>query len=479
MVRVSSGWPGQGRRGLATAVLAAVFAASGCTGGREPAGAGPTPDFQPGAAGIGDPYFPSYGNGGYDVAGYDLKIKYDPSTQRLDGTATITATATADLSRFNLDLAGLTVSAVTVNGGSATHTREDNELVITPTAGLATGAEFVVEVGYGGEPEPLTSPDLGDGGFLRTADGAIALGQPESASTWFPVNDHPLDKATLDIAITVPDGLSALSNGVPGPTSTADGWTTWTWSEQTPMASYLTTMVIGDYRVSTSTHDGKPMVIAIASALPARGPAERALARTGEIADYLAGLFGTYPVDAYGGIVVTDERIRYALETQSRPVYSDVFFGSGPETWVVVHEVAHQWFGNSVSIHHWRDVWLNEGFASYAEWLWAEHDGGTSVQESFEREYAETDWSQPAGDPGRSALFSRAVYKRGAMAVHALRRTIGDDAFFRLLPTWTAQRRNGNATTEQFIAVAERVSGQPLRPLFDSWLYGDTAPPKP
>jgi aminopeptidase N len=462
---------------LLAAALAAVLATGGCTGHPTAHFAGP--DFQPGASGIGDPYFPTYGNGGYDVANYGLKVRYEPSTKRLTGDATIRATATANLSRFNLDLAGLTVSSVKVNGAGAAYQRDGNELVITPARGLAKAGTFTVEVGYDGVPHPITSPDLGMGGFLDTQDGAIALGEPESASTWFPVNDHPLDKATYDIQITVPDGLTALSNGTPGGSETAGGWTTWKWSEHAPMASYLTTLVIGSYRVSTGTHAGKPLVTAVASTLPQGGGADASVARTGEIADFLATQFGPYPFDAYGGVVVDDDRIRYALETQSRPVYGPTFFSSGANLFVVAHELAHQWFGNSVSLRQWSDIWLNEGFATYAEWLWEEHDGGRPVQRNFETEYAATDWSKPAADPGRSAIFSRAVYKRGALAVHALRLTVGDEAFFRILKTWTAEKRNGNATTADLVTIAERVSGRSLRSLFDAWLSGTTPPAVP
>jgi aminopeptidase N len=179
-------------------------------------------------------------------------------------------------------------------------------------------------VDYGGEPQALRNETLGVGGWLRTGDGAFALGQPESASTWFPVNDHPADKATFRLAITVPDGVEALSNGVPGDRSSDAGWTTWTWTEGAPMASYLATVVIGQYRVTTTTHAGKPMVTGIPESLPADGPAARSIARTGEVADFLATRFGPYPFDAYGGIVVDDDRVGYALETQTRPVYGNV-----------------------------------------------------------------------------------------------------------------------------------------------------------
>ncbi|HEX5541232.1 MAG TPA: M1 family metallopeptidase [Micromonospora sp.] len=460
-----------GRLTVAAALVMAL-AVGACTAG-EPG------EFRPGAAGIGDPYFPTSGNGGYDVANYHLKVRFDPATDQLAGTATITATATQGLSRFNLDLAGLAVTSVTVDGTTARHRRNGDELEITPVQGLPKDRRFTVEVAYGGDPSPIDSPILGQNGFLDTRDGAVAVGQPESASTWFPVNDHPLDKATYDFEITVPEGVVALSNGVPGGASTTDGWTTWKWSERHPMASYLSTVVIGDYRVRTGTHNGKPLVTAVASSLPAGGAAEASIARTGEIADFLATRFGPYPFDAYGGIVVDDHRVRFALETQSRPVYGPVFFDRGPNTWVVAHELAHQWFGNSVSVRHWSDLWLNEGFATYAEWLWTEHDGGRSVRESFDMEYAGIDWSQPAVDPGPADMFGRAVYKRGALVVHALRLKVGDEAFFRILQAWTAEKRDGNATTDDFIEHAKRVSGERLRDFLRDWLSGTTPPPIP
>jgi aminopeptidase N len=481
-------------RPLVGVLAAAVLVASGCTGGSgdgggaDPAGAGGTGrrDFRAGAAGIGDPYFTTYGNGGYDVRNYLVKIKYEPATDSLTGDVTLSARATEDLSSFNLDLSGLTVRSVEVNGDEAEHERDGNELTLRPSAGLPAGGDFTVQVTYDGVPGTVASSDLSSGGFLHTIEGGFALGEPESASTWLPVNDHPLDKATYAFEITVPDGLSALANGAPGESSRAEGWTTWRWSEGAPMASYLATVVIGDYRVSTTSHAGKPVVTAVATSLPAGGPADRAMARTTEVADFLATQFGPYPFDAYGGIVLNDDRIGYALETQSRPVYSDDFFNSrgtrSDGTWVVAHELAHQWFGDSVSVRHWRDIWLNEGFASYAEWLWEEHTGGRPVQQAFEEEYADTPsdvWAVAPADPGRSGLFSRSVYRRGAMALQALRVTAGDDAFFRIVRTWAAEKRNGNADTSEFITMAERISGKSLRGLFDAWLYATDRPALP
>ena len=464
--------------------VAAVLATVACQGDDQPAATpSPSPSASPekptaGADGIGDPYFPTYGNGGYDVASYDLEVRYDPATDRLTGTATVTANATQALSSFNLDLVGLDVSKVTVDGAPATQTHTGGELVVTPAAPVGNGARFTTVVTYGGVPGAVGGAQLGTGGWMATADGAIALGQPESASSWYPVNDHPRDKATYDLAITVPKGLSVFSNGVPGGTTDDGSWTTWTFAEGKPMASYLTTVVIGKYRTETGTHNGKPLVTGVSESLQP-GVADVAMGRTGEIADFLETQFGPYPFDAYGGVVVNDPRIRYALETQSRPVYSKAFFDGPAADWVVAHELAHQWFGDSVSIANWRDIWLNEGFASYAEWLWEAHNGVTPVQRSFEREYERTDWALPAYDPGTQELFGNAVYKRGALAVHALRLEVGDDTFFSIVKGWTADKRDGNATTEEFRAYAQEKAGKDLGAFFDAWLTGTSRPPLP
>jgi aminopeptidase N len=463
--------------------LAVLTLLAGCSTGSETddprPGPSPAVSFAPGADGAGDPYFPKYGNGGYDVAGYDLDLRYDPKAGELDGTATITATATQDLSRFNLDLAHLTARTVQVDGAAATSSAEGNELTVTPAAGIASGTPFTVVIDYGGKPGQLENKTLGNGGWMRTADGGIALGQPESASTWFPVNDHPSDKATVKLAMTVPDGLEVLSNGVPGERRTTAGWTTWTWSESSPMASYLATVVIGQYRITTGEHNGLPMITAVPESYAADGPAARSLARTGEITDYLATQFGPYPFAANGGVVVDEEKIRYALETQSRPVYGNTFFTDGENLSVVAHELAHQWFGDSVALSRWQDIWLNEGFATYAEWIWAEHSGEDTAAELFETAYNTFNWAEIPGDPQPARLFGSAVYQRGGMTVYALRKTIGDKAFSTLVKSWTSTHKDGNVTTDEFIKAAETASGKDLKAFFQAWLYGTEKPPTP
>jgi aminopeptidase N len=437
--------------------------------------------FTHGAPGLGDRYFPRAGNGGYDVRNYRLELRYDPETDRLDAVATLDAVAVQALARFNLDFGPLDIAELTVNGRPARWNRaDDTELEVTPAVGVARSGALRITMRYSGKPG---DPGL-DHGFRRTADGAFVAGEPLSATDWFPSNDHPRDKATYDFAITVPDGLTAIANGVPAGSRTADGWVTWRWREGAPMATYLATVVIGRFRVTSGTAAGVPVVNAVAESLPPER-ADAAIEQSGPVVEYLATIFGPYPFDAIGGVVVDSPQLNFALETQTRPVYSPAFFNRGStldKTSVVVHELAHQWFGDSVSVYEWRDVWLNEGFATYAQWLWSEHEGRRRTQDIFDGGYqgaAADFWAKPPGDPGPKDLFNRVVYDRGAMTVHALRMTVGDDAFFRIVREWAASRRYGNGTTAQFVALAEQISGVDLDALFAAWLYGTVKPPVP
>jgi aminopeptidase N len=429
-------------------------------------------------AGIGDPYFPTFGNSGYDVERYDLALKYEPASKKLTGKATITARATALLSRFHLDFHGLQLGRVTIDGKAAEFSRDADELIIVPPVAIPARATFTTVVEYDGVPAPVSSPGLGATGFMSTRDGAFAIGEPQSATTWFPVNDHPRDKALYSMTLTVPQNLVAVSNGVLEGKAVDGGFTTWKWRVNSPMAPYLATLAIGDYRVTEGTHDGKPVITAIANSIP-RGAIDTDMARTAEICDFLASQFGGYPFDAYGGIVIDDDRVRFALETQTRPVYADSFWSRGSNTVVVAHELAHQWFGDSVSVDTWQHIWLNEGFATYAQWLWAEHAGLSTVQREFDVRYAETQsalWEVAPGAPGRDKIFSASVYQRGGMTLHALRKKVGDDKFFEILKTWAREQRDGLGTTEKFIALSERVSGQQLDDLFEAWLFKKTRP---
>lgn len=657
-------------------------------GSAVPAKAGPGAPPGPGDPGIGDPYFPGDGNGGYDVRHYDLNLRYSPATDRLAGVATIRARATQALSRFNLDLNGLRVAAVWVNGRAANWRHVDDELTIRPRWSLAKGSWFTVVVRYGGVPQVLDEPGLGQSGVFHTDDGALIVGQPHVADTWFPVNDHPADKASYRFRVTVPRGLEVVANGYLADVDRRRNTTTWTWVATDPMASYLATATIGQFRLTSrrvdgikywdaidptlfelpeprtgdqyaisggddsaykrlsrvftvpatggrlsfqvnrdtepewdfffvearpvgtdawttlpdvnghtqqstgfgcpgwlalhpflthyqtadgtescvptgtsgswhaasgvsggyeewtidlSAYAGQSVEVALAVASdnsvafngvyvddvvgpngqgstsfeadanpldgwsvtgpPAGSPgngsdwriatesagqsfgdrAAEALARQPEIIRFLSGVFGPYPFGQAGGIVDNDPDIGFALENQTRPIYAKSWFSQpGNNTSVVVHELAHQWTGDDLAIERWRHIWLNEGFASYAEWLWAEHEGEGTPQEIFDF-YASIPaddpfWALRIGDPGPERIFAGAVYDRGAMTLHALRTEIGDPDFFRLLRRWAASQSGGNVTTAEFQALAERVSGEDLDTFFAVWLFTPAKP---
>jgi aminopeptidase N len=465
--------------------LLVAFIATAVTlvGTSVPAQAAPTP----GGPGLGDAYYPDYGNSGYDVSHYDIRLRYTPATDKLTGTTTILATATQDLSRFDLDFV-LDTASVLVNNRPATFARQgDHELVVTPARALANGQAMTVVVQYSGVPSSKVA--AGFTAWVRTADGGLAVGEPEIAWWWYPSNDHPADKATFDVSVSVPDGVEAISNGVMPrqPVRETLGYTRWSWRSLKPQATYLTSLVIGQYNVTTdTTANGQPVYNAYSQLLPQdfADAARSSVERTAEITDWESTVFGPFPFEARGGVVTPPGSLGFALENQTRPNYSSAFFRSGSNPYVIVHENAHQWFGDSVSVSQWKNIWLNEGFASYAEWLWSEKQDEGTAQEIFDYLYAtypdnSTTWTVPPADPGVPELFGNAVYDRGAMTLHQLRLAVGDDDFFEILRTWVADHRYGNASTEQFTALAEKISGKDLDALFQAWLYTPSKPVLP
>ena len=651
-----------------------------------PAVAAP-PQFSPGADSAGDPYFPGDGNGGYDVEHYLLDVRYDPASDMLSGVATITARATQNLSSFNLDFDDpLTASSVTVNRRPAGVAHLGDELVVTPSGGIRKNTRFVAVIAYSGVPQTIED-FLGTSGFIHTEDGALVVGQPHVAATWFPANDHPSDRAAFTFRVTAPAGLEVVANGrLTGQTSAA-GWATWSWEAADPMATYLAGMAIGElevrsyrsgrvqywdaidpallapvaapngtkfavsqqasnsykrltheitvptegatlsFSVTRSTEEpwdfffveahtvgmddwttlpdlegnatqdtgfscpfwlslhpflehyqtppaGEPEefvpcdpsgttgewwaatgesdgaetwtidlgnyadstvevsltyasddVVQLAGVFvddvvvstgegstgfedatlggwsvpgaPAGSPGNEndwavgtlddvppssgdialgSFDRQPEIISVLEQSFGPYPFRQSGGIV-DEAEIFFALENQTRPIYAEVFFSdsfSGDN--VIAHELAHQWFGDSLTVSEWQHIWLNEGFATYAEWLWSEYDGLGTVQENFDFFYNlvppdDEFWQVQIGDPGPDLLFEIPVYWRGAMTLHQLRLTVGDAVFFEILRQWARTQAGDTVTTDEFIALAEQISGQDLDELFDTWLF--------
>jgi peptidase M1-like protein len=655
--------------------------------------------FSPGSAGIGDRYYPLDGNGGYNVRHYRLDVSYDPATDRLTGRATIEATAKQNLSRFNLDFVGLTVRSITVNGQNARWSRAGQELRITPKHRLRDGSRFTTVIRYRGVPATLE--EFGLSGFIHTDDGAIVIGEPHVASSWFPANDHPRDRATFDFRITVPSGLEAVANGRLVSKTTNNGRTTWRWSAPETMATYLAFMAIGQFDIRSYTQAGikywdgidsslmedrlAPITAAAGSqflysqigepaykrltrtvsvppgggtltfqvnrdtepgwdhlfveartaggtdwttlpdanghttqetgacpffyleinpviehyisftvddggtpgdpnddvftctptgttgawhaasgtgegwetwsiALPNTGATAKStevsityasdqsvqgrgvaidniivssgagttsfeadgnvldgwvapiagppgsadnpntwvvstfvegvpglgpnvlksLDRQPEIIAWEASLFGKYPFSTGGG-VVDNAPVFFALENQTRPTYSPFFFvDPAGNDFVVVHELSHQWFGDDLTLDLWKYMWLNEGFATYTEWMWSEHEGFETPAQIFDAfsmiPADDPFWELAIGDPGTAQLFDFPVYGRGAMTLQALRTEIGDATFFKLLKEWVRGQKGGTVTTREFIRLAEKLSGKDLDPLFKEWL---------
>ncbi|WP_353814473.1 M1 family metallopeptidase [Agromyces sp. SYSU T00266] len=489
---------------VATLALGAIGAAGAAAAPGKPSG----PRYTAGAEGVGDAYFPYAGNGGYDVLHYDLDFTYTPPAPdpapvegEFEGVATIDLVATQDLDRFNLDLRGMDVHALSIDGKPAAsvapplagtevegaafwHVQDDAarvwELTVQPRPKLKAGQQVQVVVEYGGT---TTRPRDIEGalyGWVTTRDGAMVVSEPEGSMTWYPVSDHQTDKATYSFEITVPEGKVAVANGIqPKPEETADGWTTWYWDAPDQQASYLTTASVGDFdlRDAYTSGSGVPIIDAVDTKLSTTRLAttNASLGRQAEMIDFFESKFGPYPFVAYGSIVDNDS-VSYALETQTRPVYS-----SSASEGTVAHEAAHQWFGNAVSPERWQDIWLNEGWATYATWMWNEEQGRNTAQTTYDNWYApartQAYWDLQIGDPGPLGLFAGQVYNRGAAALHALRVEVGDDAFFEGAQLWLQRYDDSAGTSEDFQEVYEEVSGEDLDEFFQIWLYDQQKPP--
>jgi aminopeptidase N len=464
------------------------------------------PGFAPGARSAGDPLLPQLGNGGYDVDHYDIALDYDPVANNFDSAATtITADATQNLSEFSLDLQGLNVTGVTVDGQPAAFSRTGTKLVVDPAGeGIPDGEEFVTVVSYQGAPQEITDPDGSKEGWIRnsgpTPDGGFVVNEPMGAQGWFPSNNYPTDKATFDFRITVPLLSTALGNGVlvgGVPPDNGDGTRTWHWRMSDPMATYLTTATVGNFVFSEETitettpdpdrsiPEHRAIDVTYAGTLPV---IQSELDHIEPMTNFLGGLYGAYPFDSTGAVVDSAPAVGYALEVQTKSHFATPLTPASRST--LLHEVAHQWFGNSVTLASWSDIWFNEGWAVWSEWFWSDETGedSTTPEEHFDTEYAgasESDWAiAPAvldGDPAN--LFANfPVYVRSAMTLQGYREIVGHAKFVQLARRLTTDYAYDNISTAEFIAVAKDVSGfacpglRRLDDYFQQWLYGETKP---
>lgn len=433
-----------------------------------------------GAATGGDPYLATSGNGGYGVDRYELDLRYRPVTNRLEGVATIHATSTQQLERFSLDLSRLRVGKVRIEGQrGARFTQTTHKLTITPGRVLAANEPFVVVVEYAGAPMPRPSR-WGTVGWEELADGVIVAAQPSGAPTWFPCNDLVSDKASYGIRFSTDPAYTVVCNGVLQEQRVVAGLRVWKFEQREPTATYLATVQIGRYATSAQEWDGVPGLLAYPKPIEARVFAD--FGRLGEMMALFRRLFGPYPFDGYT-IVVTPDVLEIPLEAQALAIFgSNHADGNGGSERLVAHELAHQWFGNSVGLAGWKHIWLNEGFACYSEWLWSEERGGMTADglaRQFRRDLSGRPLDITVGDPGPTLMFDDRVYKRGALTLHALRTTLGDEAFFALIAAWAENYRYSTATTDDFRALAATFTTKSLDRLFDSWLFSTRLPRLP
>jgi aminopeptidase N len=438
----------------------------------------PTPTDSPnqGSDSLGDPLYPTLGNGGYDAQQYSIELNVNVKKNFINGTCTLQALATGPLTSFGLDFHGLNVSAVTVNASPADFKRSGDKLIISPSTFIPSGSAFVTSVAYSGNPDPVNDPSSPGSpvGWFSDQSGIYVVSEVNGAMDWYPVNNEPTDKAAYTFKITVPKPYEAAANGLLK--SETDNGTTQTflWQEDAPMASYLATLEIGNYIIETQSG---PNGLPIRNYFPLNdiAQAENATKRTGEMIQYFSSLYGPYPFEAYG-IVVIPEKLGFAEENQTLSVFGIDML----DEITVAHELSHQWFGDSLSLKSWQDIWLNEGFATYSEALWTEHLHGKAAGEQYMRDLYDRAGSEGTpGKPSVANLFGDSVYDRGALVLYALRLKVGDDMFFKILHDYYMTYAGKNASSADFIAVAEKVSNQDLTGFFNDWLYSDTMPPWP
>jgi len=419
-----------------------------------------------------EPFFPRSGDSRYDVAHYDAHLTYMPATGRLRATDTIEATPLKPLTEFSLDFAHLHVSRVIVDGGPAAFSQTGSKLLITPPASLSTKVPFVVSIRYHGHPGAIFEPDSLSG-WLRTRDGAAAVGEAQGTRAWLPCNNALPDKASFDFYINVPASRKGVANGRLISVSRRGGRKTFHWRESQPMDAYLAVIDIGRGKLVRGEAAGVPIWTLVD---PTRVDKWKPrLAEVPEILRFETKLLGPYPFDAAGSIV---DRFGYgaAIESQTRPIYD-----LPPLRTFIVHELAHQWFGDSVGLRRWPDIWLNEGFATWVQWFYSEHHGGLSARQTFRRLMrrgpTSAIWNPPPARPGRPQnLFAFSIYIRGAMTLEALRIKVGTSTMLKILRDWAEEHRYGSASTAEFMALAEEVSGSPLRPFFNRWLFRSRKP---
>ena len=431
----------------------------------------------PGSFADNSSYVPGHGDESYRVRSYDIELVVKLAGNHVEGTARLVAVPrVASLERFALDLHHLKVGSVSVDGKAAKFTHRAGRLVVTPRKPLTSAASFTVTVKYSGNPRQVRGLD-GLAGWEELDDGLIVASQPHGAPSWFPCNDRPADKASYRFTITTDSDYAVVSNGSLVSTRRRSSRTTWVYDQPEPMAAYLATLQIGRY----DTVDVGGASVPIRLHFPPthrRAVTEGPMMRQAAMLATFEEAYGPYPFGRYD-VVITDDVLEIPLEAQTLSIFGHNYARPGWEhERLIAHELAHQWFGNSLTLEHWRDIWLHEGFACWSEWLWSERSGGTTAAAHARRHHrglALQPKDLVLADPTPQLMFDDRVYKRGGCTVQALREKVGDEAFFAVLREWTAVHRHGVVTTPMFIELVCRRTGLDAS-WFDPWLYERALP---
>ena len=437
---------------------------------------------------VADPLYPRFGNPDLDVLSYQLALGWTPTTRSLSGRATLRIRAVRAASTLTLDFAdSYRLDGVQVDGLTAPADQRDDDLRVT--AAVTADQVVTLVVAYHGRPESVPMPsgrgDFTEGlGLRAAADGeAWTMQEPYGGFTWYPVNDQPSDEAIYDIAVTVPTGWAAVANGALTSTQQDGSHVTYRWQSDAPVASYLATLAVGRYTKLTDTGPrGLPITYWLRTGRDeAFAPAVR---DTPELLAWLEERFGPYPFDS-AGVVLVDSAS--AMETQQMVTYGARLSratGSGPDLDLVreilLHEYAHQWFGNAVTPTDWTGLWLNEGLAMYAEWLWTVDQGWQTDADWVARARRVDANTRPeAGPPGhpKPDHFGESnVYLGPALMLHLIRQRVGDKAFFAMARDWVQTQKHEQVDRAAFIAFANRHTGVDLTNLISEWLDSPTTP---
>ena len=431
------------------------------------------PSLGPSLNSAGDSYYEELGNSGYDALHYDLDLKVALPENKLDARVAMLARSLRELDQFNLDFQGMEIEEIRVNSKPAKFVRKERELQIIPKTPIPAGQDFSVEVDYQGSPESQKSIASSYVVGWNYADGCVCFdSQPDGASNWFPVNDHPSDKASYSFRVEVPQGKTVAASGRLQNIEKGTETDTYTWASKDPMASYLATIQIGDYDRSEKV---LPNGVLLRDYYPndLKSETEYDFGRVPQMMEFFEEKFGPYPFDVYGGIVVDKEQTAgSAMEMQTLSFFPRSYIkGDRSTEYIVAHELAHQWFGNSLTVSNWSDLWLNEGWATYSEMLWIEHNQGTEAMEDAIAKYeSKIEPGMSMAAPPKDDIFHQNVYYKGMSCLHNLRKKIGDEAFFNGAREYTKNNQNSNVTVDSLIEAMESSSGHKLGGFFEEWM---------